>query len=168
MKTNLSIIPVVMRSTPRYVWPLAKGFIEKTLAEQIEYRFGSGHSNRLALITFRITPLCNLACKMCGQSGITGTMKGERARQEAKRIVPMERYMRLVDEVSRVNPVLYVWGGEPFLYPNFMDLAAYMAKKCIAFTVNTNGTYLAENAERIVRTQWAGVYVSLDGVGRGQ
>jgi radical SAM protein with 4Fe4S-binding SPASM domain len=44
-----------------------------------------------------------------------------------------------------------------------MDLAAYMARRSRAFTVNTNGTYLAANAERIVRDQWTGVYVSLDG-----
>lgn len=31
--------------------------------------------------------------------------------------------------------------------------------------MNTNGTFLAENAERIVREKWGGVYVSFDGVG---
>ena len=165
MKTNLSILPVVMRSTPRYVPPLAKAFLRKLLTEAIDYPLGRRHSRRLSLVTFRITPLCNLSCRMCGQRGKTGVLKGAYARQEAQKIVPIERYMKLVDELSTVDPILYVWGGEPFLYPNFMDLAAHMARKCKAFTVNTNGTFLAENARRIVQDRWAGVYVSLDGIG---
>ena len=163
MKTNVSILPVVFKSTARYVLPLAKAFTKKFLAERLDYHRTDGRSSRLSLITFRITPLCNLSCRMCCQRGKTGVLKGEFAREEAKTIVPMERYMSLVDELTQINPILYIWGGEPFLYPNFMDLAQYMAKKCRAFTVNTNGTYLAENAERIVRDQWGGVYVSLDG-----
>ncbi|OHD79314.1 MAG: radical SAM protein, partial [Spirochaetes bacterium RIFOXYB1_FULL_32_8] len=59
------------------------------------------------------------------------------------------------------SKIFYVWGGEPFLYPDFMDLAAYMSKKMI-FTVNTNGTFLAENAERIVKDKWTGIFISLD------
>ncbi len=163
MRTNLSILPVLIRSTPAYVWPVVKMFVKKALAEQIEYRFASDRSNRLALVTFRITPLCNLSCVMCCQRGKTGVLKGKHALEEAKKIVPIRRYMDLVDELKAVDPVFYVWGGEPFLYPGFMDLAAYMARRSRAFTVNTNGTYLAANAERIVRDRWTGVYVSLDG-----
>ncbi len=153
----------MLRSTPDYVWPIAKMFAKKALAEQIDYRRGSDRSKRLALVTFRITPLCNLSCVMCCQRGKTGVLKGKYALEESKKIVPIQRYKDLVDELKGVDPVFYVWGGEPFLYPDFMDLAAYMARKSRAFTVNTNGTYLAANAERIVRDQWTGVYVSLDG-----
>ena len=164
MRNNLSILPVILRRTPGYAVPLAKSFLKKILAEQLDYRRGAERSNRLALVTFRITPLCNLGCVMCCQRGKTGVLKGQYAREEAKKIVPMERYMALVDELAHVDPIYYIWGGEPFLYPNFMDLAGYMARKTRAFTVNTNGTYVAENAERIVRDQWTGVYISLDGV----
>lgn len=143
--------------------PLAKAFLRKLMAEKFDYYLGTGRSSRLALVTFKITPICNLSCKMCGQRGKTGVLKGQRALEEAKKIVPIERYRALVEELAPMNPILYIWGGEPFLYPDFMDLAAYMAKKCRAFTVNTNGTYLADNAERIVRDRWGGVYVSLDG-----
>src|SRR5512142_1349313 len=125
MRTNLSILPVVMRSTPRYIYPLARAFVRKLMAEKIDYKRASGTSKRLALVTFRITPLCNLACRMCGQRGVKGVLKGEYAREEAKKVVSVERYMRLADELSAVDPILYVWGGEPFLYPGFMDLAAY-------------------------------------------
>ncbi len=37
-----------------------------------------------------------------------------------------------------------------------------MSKK-IMFTINTNGTFLAENAERIVRDKWTAIFISLDG-----
>lgn len=50
------------------------------------------------------------------------------------------------------------------MYPGFMDLAQYMAEKCPVFSVNTNGTFLEEEAKRIVRDKWAALFVSLDGL----
>jgi radical SAM protein with 4Fe4S-binding SPASM domain len=130
------------------------------MAKWFDYKKSSGKSSLMPLVTFKITPLCNLECIMCGQNGIKGTLKPIIA-QEAKKIVPIERYKQLTDEVCKRTNVFYVWGGEPFLYPNFMDLAEYMAKK-VVFTINTNGTFLEENAERIVRDKWGGIFISLD------
>jgi len=165
MKNNLAILPQILRTRASLALPVAKAFLSKLIAQNIDYPFAGGKSRRLALVTFRITPLCNQSCVMCSQRGKTGVLKGRYAQEEAKKIVPLQRYLELVDELARVNPILYVWGGEPFLYPHFMDLAQNMARKCPAFTVNTNGTYLARHAERIVRDQWGSVYISLDGRG---
>lgn len=98
---------------------------------------------------------------MCGQRGTKGTLSPEKAAKEAKHIVPIERYKSLTDEMAKKTDIFYVWGGEPFLYPDFMDLAQYMAKK-ILLSVNTNGTHLEKNAERIVRDRWHGIFISLD------
>ena len=56
-----------------------------------------------------------------------------------------------------------MWGGEPFLYPDFMDLAEYIVKKKCLLSVNTNGTFLKKEAERIVKDKWHALFVSLDG-----
>ena len=100
---------------------------------------------------------------MCGQRGVKGVLKGNYAYEESKKIVPIERYKELVDEVAPKKPVFYMWGGEPFMYPKFMDLAEYISDSGCILSVNTNGTFLAENAERIVRNKWTGIFVSLDG-----
>ncbi len=100
---------------------------------------------------------------MCGQRGDKGVLKGEYAIEESKKIIPLERYKTLVDEITPGKPIFYMWGGEPFMYPDFMDLAKYIiSKKCI-LSVNTNGTFLKKEAERIVKDKWHALFVSLDG-----
>jgi len=100
---------------------------------------------------------------MCGQWGKTGIYKQMDMAEESKKLLSIDRYKQFIDELENIKPVLYVWGGEPFMYPGFMDLAQYMAKKCPVLSVNTNGTFLEEEAERIVRDRWAALFVSLDG-----
>ena len=163
MKTNYSVINKLFKTNPITAIQLASGFFSMEKAKRIDYNLYNGKSNELPLITFKITPLCNLRCIMCGQRGVSGTLKGEKAIQESKNIVPIERYKELTDEVCKKTKVFYIWGGEPFLYPNFMDLASYMAKKIPIFTVNTNGTLLKKHARRIVEDQWSGFFISLDG-----
>ena len=114
------------------------------------------------LFFLSFTPLCNLRCKMCGQRGDKGYLKGEYAANEAKSIVPLETYKKLVDELKYKRPVYYLWGGEPFLYPDLCDLVDYIQKSGSFCSVNTNGTLLEKYAERIVRDKWNVVFVSLD------
>jgi radical SAM protein with 4Fe4S-binding SPASM domain len=100
---------------------------------------------------------------MCGQRGEKGVLKGSFAAQEAKKIVDLDTYKRLVDEIKHKRPTVYLWGGEPFLYPQLFDLVDYMMAAGLPVSVNTNGTHLAKNAEEIVRRRWQGIFVSLDG-----
>jgi len=162
MKNNYSIIPQVLKANPRMAFELAQAFTAMNKAKIMDYNLGEGKSDELPLITFKITPVCNLQCVMCGQNGVNGTMKKKDIETEIKSMVDIDRYKKLTDEVAGKTKIFYVWGGEPLLYPNFMDLASYMAKK-VVLTVNTNGTLLAKNAKRIVEDQWGGIFISLDG-----
>jgi radical SAM protein with 4Fe4S-binding SPASM domain len=58
--------------------------------------------------------------------------------------------------------VVYLWGGEPFLYPDLMPLAKYMVDAGLFTSVNTNGTLLEKHAEQIVRDKWSTIFISLD------
>ena len=162
MKTNESIIPQVLKNDPLNAAMLASGFVEMNRARWFDYYFGFGRSYVMPLISFKITPLCNLECKMCGQKGIHGTLKHDLAQKENEKLVPFDQYVKLTDDIAGITKIFYVWGGEPFLYPNFIDLATYMANK-VLLTVNTNGTHLEANAERIVKDGWTGIFISLDG-----
>lgn len=153
----------MLKSNPSLALMAARSFWVNFKAKHIDYRFYNGKSKELSLVSFRITPLCNKRCVMCGQWGETGIYKEMDMAEESKKILPMEYYKRFIDEMEDIKPILYVWGGEPFMYPGFMDLAQYMAEKCPVFSVNTNGTFLEEEAERIVRDKWAALFVSLDG-----
>lgn len=162
MKTNYSLVPRLLKENPRLALTMASAFLKQLKAKAIDYNFKKDRSSELPLVTLKITPLCNLRCVMCGQRGIKGTLKGKDAVEKSKDILSFEQYKKFVDDVAKKAKVFYVWGGEPFMYPNFMDLMSYMCQKIPAVTVNTNGTFLAQNAERIVRDKWAGIFVSLD------
>jgi radical SAM protein with 4Fe4S-binding SPASM domain len=82
--------------------------------------------------------------------------------EETRRVLPLSRYRRLVDELAPYRPVSYLWGGEPFLYPDLMPLAKYMVDKGLYVSVNTNGTLMEARAEQIVRDKWSTIFVSLD------
>jgi radical SAM protein with 4Fe4S-binding SPASM domain len=99
---------------------------------------------------------------MCGQYGDKGVMK-ECAAEEVKTILPLEQYKKLVDEIAPQHPVTYLWGGEPFLYPDLIPLVKYMVDKGLYTSVNTNGTLMEQYAETIVRDKWSTIFVSLDG-----
>src|SRR5262245_32371579 len=86
-------------------------------------------------VQLRVTNLCNLRCKMCGQWGDTGiyrsqsgvdTSDGALERQRiveligAKRQLALADYVRLLDEIAPSNPIISLFGGEPFLYPDIV------------------------------------------------
>jgi radical SAM protein with 4Fe4S-binding SPASM domain len=119
------------------------------------------HLNNLALVYFKPTPACNLRCVMCGQYGDKGIMK-DCAAEEAKKTLPLETWKRFIDEIAPRRPVTYIWGGEPFLYPDLFPLARYMVEKGLFVSVNTNGTLMERHAEEIVRDKWSTIFVSLD------
>ena len=72
-------------------------------------------------------------------------------------------FSRLKFFVYIYYPFVYIWGGEPFMYPDLMPLMRYMKEKNIIFSVVTNGTWLKENAEEIVDAGWDALMLSLDG-----
>jgi len=160
---NFSVVKKLLSEDPDLAFKAAHAFAAMNWGVHFDRTFGGGRTNSLGLMYFRLTPLCNLHCVMCGQRGDKGILKGDFAVEEAKKIVPLETYMKLVDEIKHKRPVVYLWGGEPFFYPDLFPLVRYMMDAGLLVSINTNGTTLAQNAERIVREKWHAVFVSLDG-----
>jgi radical SAM protein with 4Fe4S-binding SPASM domain len=163
MKTNFALVRKLLSQDPGLAIKFAKSFASQKKSMEFDHRFLSDTTHELSLMYFRLTPLCNLRCVMCGQRGAKGVLKGSFAAEEAKKIVPFETYKRLVDEIKYKKPTIYLWGGEPFLYPELFPLVDYMMEAGLAVSINTNGTYLAKYAEEIVKRRWHAVFVSLDG-----
>ncbi|GMO62696.1 MAG: radical SAM protein [Treponemataceae bacterium] len=164
MKKNFSVVFMLLTRTRVLAFKMFRAFYRMGLVRILPKRdFGVNHFKDLCLVYFKITPLCNLRCIMCGQYGDKGTMRNaEHVKEEAKKIVPLERYKQIVDELAPQNPIIYMWGGEPFFYPDLMPLAKYMIDKGLFFSINTNGTQLEQHAEQIVRDKWSVIFVSLD------
>jgi len=119
------------------------------------------HMKNLSVIYFKLTGSCNLRCVMCGQYGEKGVMHG-RMSEEAKKIMPLKSWKKVVDDITSTRPIIYLWGGEPFLYPDLFPLARYITEKGLYLSINTNGTLMEKHAEQIVRDKWSTIFVSLD------
>lgn len=162
MKENISVVPMLLTRKLKLSAKMFWGFMKMGKARVFPKRnFNYNHFKNLALVYIKLTPVCNLHCVMCGQYGDKGVMK-DCAAEESKKILPLETWKKVVDEIAPQRPVMYLWGGEPFLYPHLIPLARYMVEKGLFVSVNTNGTLMEQYAETIVRDQWSSIFVSLD------
>ena len=140
MKKNINVVPVLLKKSKGLAWKMFRSFVKLGLTRcKKRHTYGYNHMKNFCLIYLKLTPLCNLRCKMCGQRGDKGILKGEFAANEAKSILPLENYKKLVDELAPRKPVWYLWGGEPFLYPDLIPLVKYIIDKGCFCSVNTNG-----------------------------
>ncbi len=113
-------------------------------------------------ISFTLTNVCNLKCKMCGQWSESGYMKDYNTRIP-EQMMP-DDWERLMDEVAKhqIKSILFR-GGEPFLYKDINRLLDYAIKKEIFVSVDTNGTVLHNHADKIVELENIHLTVSIDG-----
>ncbi len=130
-------------------------------------------------VQLRVTNLCNLRCKMCGQWGDTGIYRadgfsasatdGEKERDRIRELIGARRqlalsdYVRLLDELAPHQPVISLYGGEPFLYPDILPLVREVKKRGLLLTVITNSGRLEQHARDLVEAGIDVVAVSIDG-----
>ena len=78
-----------------------------------------GLGRRIHQLSIRITDVCNLRCHTCGQWGDSGFLCGANLKELKKAEVSPQRYQELMrDLVAHGHkPNVYIWGGEPMLYP---------------------------------------------------
>jgi len=162
VKNNLSLIPLLLTKNISLAKKIASSLFRIGKGRFLLNRnYGHNHFKNLSLVYFKPTGACNLRCKMCGQYGDKGVMK-DCAAEENKKTLPLETWKKFVDQIAPNKPTVYVWGGEPFLYPDLMPLCKYMVEKGCLLSVNTNGTLMERHAEQIVRDKWGTIFVSLD------
>jgi len=162
VKNNLSMIPLLLSKNIKLGFKVASGLFRIGKAENLRKRnYGADHFKNLGLVYFKPTGACNLRCVMCGQYGDKGVMN-DVAAEENKKTLPLETWKNFVDQIAPQNPVIYVWGGEPFLYKDLFPLCKYMVDKGLFVSVNTNGTLMERHAEQILRDKWGTIFVSLD------
>lgn len=163
MKSNISVLPKLFMKSPRLAFKAGRSFFRMGRVKSFKKKnYNFDHTKNFSLIYMNLTPLCNLHCVMCGQRGDKGVLKGSVGAQEAKKILSIDQYKKLIDELAPKKPVYYLWGGEPFLYPDLFPLVEYIQKSGSLCSVNTNGTFLEQYAHEIVKNKWNAVFVSLD------
>jgi len=134
----------------------------KRLQAYAAYRAGKGRSPAPEAVTFFLTRLCNLRCRMCGQWGDQGVTKKEGGDILRESLAP-EAVFRVLNELLAVRPNITLFGGEPLLHPNILPIMTAVKKKGMHGLVITNGTLLDRFAHEIVAMGWDELNISVDG-----
>lgn len=93
--------------------------------------------------TFELLPICNMNCKMCY------VRMNRTDVDKAGGLQPREFWIKLAEKAIREGLLfLLLTGGEPLLYPDFIELYKTLINKGIYLTVNTNGTLIDEKTAK--------------------
>ncbi|MFC1590735.1 radical SAM protein [Candidatus Omnitrophota bacterium] len=134
----------------------------KRLGAFVSYSASSGRSTYPEALTLFLTHRCNLRCKMCGQWGDVGVTKKAGAAMIREEL-SFDDYKRLIGEVASFRPNITLFGGEPLLYSNCMDLIGLIKSRRMHCCMITNATLLARYAQRIVELGLDELNISMDG-----
>ncbi len=162
---------VVLKNFGRFVpYP---GIIAKLCAFQLEKllfnrRYPNaemGKANRIRQVSLRITDRCNLRCHTCGQWGDSGFLHGKELKELIKSEVLPERYIEILEDLIRHKhrPLIYIWGGEPMLYPGILHIIETATRLGLPTSIATNGTNIASVAEVLASIPMFLVQISIDG-----
>ncbi len=152
IRNNPEFIPTALRMEYRHRWGI-----------DVDRRRRPGKSAPPTNLSIVLSMRCNLSCVMCRQ--IRGADEGavHRSWYDFGRELPIEVWIRLLDQVASFRPWLFVTGGEPLLYPHFKEFVEEARKRRLLVHLQTNGTLLAGVADFVVSMGVAAVNVSLDG-----
>jgi radical SAM protein with 4Fe4S-binding SPASM domain len=151
-----------MLGSPELIATGIRQAIRKRVTSKWDFDRGDGFSAAPVQLDMKLVDSCNLRCRMCPQWGENG-YNFTRPSEELRNILPLETYKKVADDLAAVKPWVYLWGGEPFLYPHVMELIAYLKSKSFPVTVVTNGTRFGKNIRQLVEMGLDVVMFSIDG-----
>lgn len=87
--------------------------------------------------TFELTPLCNMACKMC-------YVRLDKKQMEAQGSpLSLDEWLDIAADAREAGLLfLLLTGGEPLVYPEFRELYSRLSKMGFILQINTNGTLI--------------------------
>lgn len=89
--------------------------------------------------TLELSPVCNMACDMC-----YARLTSEQVRSQGGLLEP-SRWISVAEQLQTLGcTFLLLTGGEPFLYPGFMEVYEYLSSRGFVLTINSNGTLIDE------------------------
>lgn len=148
---NPRMVQGLLREAYRQKWGLAR-----------DRRRPDGFSALPVSLSLDLTRRCNLKCLMCEQQRQVPGPAGL-SWYDSQRELPLEVWLRLLDQTASFLPRLYLTGGEPTLYRHFRPLVAEAKRRGYLVQVQTNGTLLEELAGFLVDQGVEIVTVSVDG-----
>jgi len=163
MNLPLSYMARIALRAPGLARGIVEGYVRKNVLAPLEYHLGSdGCASTIKEIDLKITNMCNLRCRMCAQWGQSG-YNYDRPAEALREVVPAKYYKRVIDDCAPSNPLYYIWGGEPMMYPDILDVLAHIKLRRNPVALINNGTLIEKHAAQLVRMYVDTIMVSLDG-----
>jgi radical SAM protein with 4Fe4S-binding SPASM domain len=108
-------------------------------------------------IAIEPTTSCNLRCPECPS--------GLRSFTRPVGLVSKDLFQRVIDELApTLNYLTFYFQGEPYLHPQFLDMARYASSKGIYTSTSTNAHFLKdEQAKATVASALDRLIISIDG-----
>ncbi len=117
---------------------------------------GSGESSNILNIALFVTLKCNARCAMCNIADILNNKKMSD--------IPLERIERFLDDVRRYKPSIILFGGEPFVRKDIVDIVRAVKKRGLTAGIFTNGTLLSEETvDNLIKEKLDYIAFSLQG-----
>ncbi|MCX7661558.1 MAG: radical SAM protein, partial [Candidatus Omnitrophica bacterium] len=91
--------------------------------------------------------------------GITKRKSSELIKEE----ISFQKLKDFINQISYFRPNITLFGGEPLIYPNCIELIKYIKQKRLHCLLITNGSLLEENADDLFSAGLDELNVSLDG-----
>ncbi len=116
--------------------------LSRALRHAHRYNYSRFWTHKPIILTHSITSKCNCRCKICDVWRKTNN--GEE--------MSTDRILRMLEEAARLNFAAYlVWGGEPFMRPDLMNILRHARKLGLYTSLVTNGTFLTEKAKDVAK-----------------
>jgi len=106
-------------------------------------------------IDLLLTDACNLRCAYCPIT--TDTSIGR-----VSAVMDTSKAIRFIESVASFKPMLRMFGGEPFLHPQWPEIFAAARTNGLPVTVVTNGTRLVGRADDLVKSGLLALGISID------
>jgi MoaA/NifB/PqqE/SkfB family radical SAM enzyme len=147
---------------PRMAHTLVREEYRKRFGIAFDRRFRQGFSSPPVTLNLNLTRRCNLKCVMCEQHRHTSSPTGL-SWYDPRRELPLATWVSLLDQVVSFRPQLYITGGEPTIYPHFLEFLTAAKQRGFMVHLQTNGTLLDRIAGPLVSLGVEAVTVSMDG-----
>jgi MoaA/NifB/PqqE/SkfB family radical SAM enzyme len=115
-------------------------------------RARTGYASPPSGIDLLLTNACNLRCSYCPvpRAGRPAVM------------MDTAKALSFLSEVSVWHPSIRLFGGEPFLHPEWFRIVSHGTSLGLSIGAVSNGTRLAGRAEELVRSGLSGIGLSID------
>lgn len=99
---------------------------------------------------FKLTNRCNLRCKHCYEWNEKG-YHFNMSKEEQNTYLDYEIIDKCLSETEKIKSMVYLWGGEPFLYPQIDLLLDRLAKEHRTTSICTNSIKIPDHIEALCK-----------------